>query len=373
LQCFSAIIFFNTVFAAHGCGNPEKNILVAEICDAPAPDSFRITSIGGTFITLSWKPAWEGANHIIYVSKKTSSGGWAAQFILPNVSGNTITVDSLEGGKDYRFRIATKCPSGDPSELTAFVDDHTAIVELTLIGRNPKNPKPINCIGIPYQSYKWVGFMVSGEGESNFFEVQVNDDSNNPLAYIRRVVTANPIVAVDQTGNFPNNFQPIIPDVPAPFGMVRLSTNNNSQPEIIGRIDVSLHKTPPRLDICVESSTQFPWKNGYTFTSMTAKETIISPTGGAGQGFGKTPFTQQIEVQNPFKDELHVLFPQLFTEVGKVSIHLLNTNGRIVFEQKTELFSSELTFPFGGLSSGVYFLVIETDKEVQVLKVLKSE
>jgi hypothetical protein len=344
------------------------------VCDAPAPDSLRVTSKGGSFISLAWKPAWEGANHVVYVSEKNDLGGWTALKTFPNVPGNSLTVDNLEGGKQYRFRIATKCPSGEPSELTAFVDDQTTIVELTLIGRNPKDPEDVDCMGILYQSFEWVGFKVIGEGESNIFEVQVNENSSSPAAYIRRVITANPIVAADQSGTFPSNFQQIIPNVIAPFRMVRLFTNNNPQKEVIGEINISLHKDPPKLDICVDAS-QFPWKNNYQFKTLTANETIFIPTGGGVkiQGFAKEPTVHRVQAQNPFNDRLSLFFPPDFVDIGMISIKLINTNGQIVLEQKSEFSSSELTFLVDVLPNGTYFLIVETDKELQVLKVFKSE
>ena len=353
---------------------PENSSHPAEVCDAPAPDSLRVTSKGGSFISLAWKPAWEGANHVVYVSEKNDLGGWTAQKTFPNVPGNSLTVDSLKGGKQYRFRIATKCPSGEPSELTAFVDDQTTIVELTLIGRNPKDPKEVSCTGIYYQSHKWIGFRVSGEGESNVFEVQVNENSSSPVAYIRRVITENPIVAADNSGSFPNNFLPIIPNVFAPFRISRLFANNNPQPELIGRVEIILHKNPPSVDFCIENG-QYPWKNNYQFIPMTAEETILIPTGGGIkiQGFAKEPATQRVQAQNPFDDGLHVFFPTNFSDLGKVSIKLLNFNGQIVLEQRVELTSSEFTVPVGKLSTGIYFLVVETEKELQVIKVYKSE
>ena len=361
----------SSILATSESTSPDKITLNADECTAPPPDSFRATSIGGSFISLAWQPAWVGATHLLVVSEKNSSGEWTVQYTYPNVAGSSFTVTGLESGKQYRFRIATKCPSGDPSELTASFDDHTAIIELTLAGRTPKNPTPINGLGILYQSYHWVGFEVFGEGASNLFEVIVNEGSSNPLAYIKRVVNANPIVAAREDGFFPTDFFPTIPKVFVPFKMLRLIPNN---PEIIGRLEIAVNTSPPTLDIFIEDPSIFPWKNNYTFRALTANSTILIPPGsGGGQGLGVEPTHERFEVQNPFKDNLHVFIPNKSTAEEEATMRLMNTNGQIILEQKFDCLSSEVSIPVEWLAPGVYILQIETDYEAQTFNLIKSE
>lgn len=221
---------FTCLFAINE-GNPNENkALKAEECNAPAPDSFRITSIGGSFISLAWKPAWVGASHVLSVSKREPSGEWTALYFISDVPDSSYTVNNLEGGKEYRFRIATKCPSGDPSELTSIIDGIALIVDLTLLGRIPINPTDADCQGIDYHSHNWVGFRISGKGESNLFEVKINEASDSPTGYIKRVATDNPIVAVNEDGFFPTPSFPIIESVPVAFRV------RNIKPD--GAIDV---------------------------------------------------------------------------------------------------------------------------------------
>ncbi len=364
---------FSTISAANEPGHLESKTFPAEVCEAPVPDSFRVTSVSGTFIALAWHPAWLGATHELSVSEKDEFGGWTTQYIFPDVPGSFFTVENLESGKEYRFRIATKCPSGDPSELTAIVDDHTVIIELTLIGRNPKNPTEINGQGIQYQNYNWLGFKVSGEGESNIFEVNVNEGTsgdNDPIAFIRRVYNANPIVAVDPGTSYPNGFNPIIPEVPVPFRIVRLLQAVTLKD--IGYVKIAKYNNiPPTIDLLIED--QFPWKNSYTFTVIVAKETISIPQGGTGQGFVKDPSSNTFTVQNPFKDNLVVFTPLQYAEQGICTMRLLNTQGITELEQKLEPLNTAVSFPIEWLPPGIYFLQIETGLELQVLKVVKSE
>jgi len=367
---FPLLFSFFTVISVFAGTEPiplKHKFGLSETCDAPAPDSFRVTSAGGDFISLAWKPAWAGAEHLLSVSEQDASGGWLPWQIFPNVPDSTFTVDNLGSGKVYRFKITTKCPNGDPSSLTSSIDFGTLIVELTLAGRTPKNPSEVACTGITYKSHNWVGFMVSGEGGGNTFEVVVNDESISPIAYVKRVNTINPIVAVDPAGFFPTPFFPTIDDVPVPFGLAQLTL-----PEDIGAVNIV--KNNGTIDICKADFSPLQWKNNYTLTILVAKETIIIPPGGGtGQGFGKPPTSNRFEIQNPFTDNLCIFVPKDFDTKSVITLSLYNFNGLIVKKQSFESFSSQLIFSVNELPSGMYILHIETDNAVQVFKVIKSE
>lgn len=364
-------IFTLTLAIASGLPNtPNAKFCAAEVCEAPPPDSLRATSIGGTYVSLEWEPAWPGATHFLTVSQLDSIGEWVPVIIFDNVSGSTLTVDSLSSGKEYRFRIATKCPNGDPSEFTTFIDIRTVILELTLDGRTPKNPSVIGCTGIEYQSHHWLGFRVSGEGASNMFEVVVNEN-NSPLAYVKRVVTVNNIVAVDGSLTFPTPGDPLI-KVPTPFLIYRINTG-----EEIGYVDIKKHTTnPPTVDICINED-KIPWKPGYAFTVLTAKETVIVPGGGGGsgtgQGLGKDPLGTYFKVQNPFHDNIQVFVSDENNLEGDVILRLLDTSGKVISTQQFGAVEPRLSIPVRELPTGMYILQIQTTLETQSFMVFKSE
>ncbi len=364
---------FNQVFAKPSSGFPEKNTFVTEICNAPAPDSFRITSNGGSFITLSWKPVWEGASHVLFISQRDSSGGWTAQSIFPNVLGSSITVDSLEGGKEYRFRIATKCPSGDPSELMAFVDGIALIVELTLIGRTPKNPQPIDCHGIDYTKHPWLGFRIAGEGYSRLFEVKINGVNEDPYGSVDRVNPENHIVASNMLFLFPDNFNPIIYKVPLTFRIIDITTQT---PLPIGLVNINpILTTPNKIDLCNITTDPFnPWKNGYSFTVLFANEVVVVPPGGGigGQGFGKDPIKDRFTAQNPFNESLNIYTPDWHSNDSPTTIRILNMNGQLIFTQTFEFIDQQVSIPLEWLSPGMYFLDIQSINETEVLKIVKN-
>jgi len=365
----STLVFGNTEpFATH------PQLLPLDSCDAPAPDSFRVTGAGGNFISLAWNPAWPGAFHVMTVSEQDPSGGWNSIRIYPNVPDSSITVDSLESGRTYRFTISTKCENGDASKVITTVDFGTIILELTLAGRTPKNPQTITCTNIPYQEYEWIGFRVVGEGASNTFEVVVNENYNgpfDPVAYIRRLINVNPIVAVDNDGVHPNDFSPIRKNVEVPFRLFRL--HPNAPPETIGRVDVSVQHSPPSITVCV--SGQDPWKGSYTYLPLFALETVIIGSGGSGgqQGLAKDPDSDIVRViENPFHENLRLSLSPRFKPGESVNLRLFNTNAQLVFSKKFESLDADIELQLAHLPSGVYMLNLESEGEVQTLRIVKS-
>lgn len=349
-------------------------LLLVDSCEAPAPDSFRVTGAGGNFISLAWSPAWPGADHFLKVSEQDSSGGWNAIRIYSSVPDSSITVDSLESGRTYRFELSTKCENGAPSNVTVTVDFGAIVVELTLAGRTPKTPQPMACTDIPYQEYEWIGFRVFGEGASNTFEVVVNENysgPSDPAAYIRRLITTNQIVAVDNNGNPPDDFEPIKSGVFIPFRMVRL--HPNAPPETIGWIDLTVHENPKRVSVCI-STSQSPWKSSYEFRPLYAHEVVIVAPGGGGQnGFATDPGKDILRVENPFSGDIRLFLPSHLNLGEVVKYKLFNTSGQIVFTQEFDPTGHNIVLPVAHLPKGMYILSLESPNISQIVKIVKSQ
>ena len=359
-----------SLLAAPLPGSTANYTLKADECDAPAPDDFRITSIGGDFISLAWQPAWVGATQLLSVSTKNSLGGWMLLYTLPNVPGSSITVDNLNGGKEYRFGISTKCPSGEVSERTSIIDGIALIVDLTLSGRIPFEPQTVSCSGIVYEDHTWVGFEVirNQNGISNRFHVDLKGLGSIPFGSIRRVTELNPIVAVAASGGFPTSFNSIIEDVFLPF---KMSWVNADDQDDIGHVGIKVTTTNPlTIDLCpILNDPAKPWNSSYTFNSLTASIALKPRNEGEkeGQSFENAP---NFNVQNPFFENLIVSIPQGFQTGNKASIQLISINGQVILTQTFELLGSQVSFPVV-CPPGVYFLQIGTDCNIQVLKVIK--
>jgi hypothetical protein len=339
-----------------------------ETCQAPAPDSFRVASAGGNFISLSWKPVWPGAAYFLTASEKNSSGGWVPIQIFPDVQDTSFTVDGLEGGKSYRFHISTKCTNGDVSDLIAWVDGISLIVDLTLLGRTPKNPVPISGSNIPYQSYEWIGFKVSGAGASSLFEVEVNEDGDEPLAFIRRVNLGDKIVAVDGNDFYPIPMLPLIEDVAIPFQINQVLPENHIS---IGNINLIEYFMPPSIDLEIFG----PWKPNYEFQVLKADAVILVPPGnGSSQGMQIDPIgsTLQPRFNNPFSNQLDIDFGSELRSVSQVTISLFDSNCKKVACKQMGSATTQCSMQTNDFSKGLFYLVIESDSGVNVFKVIKS-
>ncbi|HAD12582.1 MAG TPA: hypothetical protein DCF33_09105, partial [Saprospirales bacterium] len=121
----------------------------------------------------------------------------------------------------------------------------------------------------PYQSLHWLGFRVSGEGASGLFEVQMNDITFEPVAWIKRVNLTDKIVAADDQGNYPNQIIPIVDKVNIPFAI----WNTLTIPPLVGKVEIIKHSNypdPPTVDIIIDEDSIPGWKSQYTLTVLWA-------------------------------------------------------------------------------------------------------
>jgi len=372
-------IFPHSIFANTEPLIIQKTSIASETCTLPPPDSFRITSVSSNYISLAWNPTWVGALYDLSIFEKNNSGGWTASTIVTNISGTSFAAENLIAGKEYRFKIASKCSTSDPSELTSFIDGITLIVELTTAGKTPLNPAQVNCLGIAYKNpaYKWVGFRVSHYGEggliSNLFEFEETESPGSGNNYyskikIKRVITDPIIVAADQIGEWPD---PIVKS--NPFYM--LDNSNEGNPIDIGTIQVTRNLTfPPTIDLCQISSIP-PWNDFYTFEALVAFKvsSSLSPTESENRIKSTPDITSTLQVQNPFKEALNITMSQPELNKRPFILYLLNTSGQVVLKTQLRESLDSYSVPVGSIPSGMYFLHIKTDYDVYTLKVCKSE
>jgi len=357
---------------------PELQCLQLDMCTAPAPDSFRITSIGGNFIALAWTPAWIGANHTLAVLENDGAGGWMTFDTFHNVPGSSYTVEGLESGTEYRFILATNCPSGEPSELKTIIDGITLIVDLAIIGRNPNKPVAVDCSSIPLNA-NWVGFKVeyesSGISIANFFEfviVETNQTSSNFFSKveIRRVFRDHPIVAINSDNLWPTCDAPLLIDVGTSFRMARLFGSGPNF-ELIGWLNL-VQNSSSSISICPDyNHSILPWKNAYKFTALAAPKASTMP-GCSNRSENITTSYADFKAQSPFDETLHIFFPAFFSKGDKTSFRLLNTQGQTIWSDRIEVITSEVVFPVRSIISGLYILQIETEGETHSLKVIKG-
>ncbi len=114
----------------------ENHSFKTDQCDAPAPDSFRVTSHGPNFIDLSWIQAWDGASHTLSVFTKNTIGEWIPFGTFNNITGTSYTVNNIAFDADCKFLLATNCNSGEPSFHKVILYEKI-ILDVVIAGRTP--------------------------------------------------------------------------------------------------------------------------------------------------------------------------------------------------------------------------------------------
>ncbi len=369
-KLFFALLFctlhltLTPVFAAHGSAPSENASLKNDLCDAPAPDSFRVTSIGSGYANLAWIPAWTGATHTLVVFLQDSSGGWTNLATYLSVPGSSYSIPVSAPGS-YKVLNATNCTSGETSFRNSEVE--FKLIDLTTAGRVPLNPTPVyNCNQIDYLNHKWVGFRVKekASGLSNLFEFQVE----GPTGLVKRVAN-NPIVAVDGNGIFPIGNQHL--SVGFSFQM----DDKSKEEPPIGFVEITQYYLgqSPTIGLCIDLDNPMQWKPAYEFTALTAQSVVtnVPPGGGTGNGLTRSNVDDKCTAQSPFTNNLTIFIPETLSESEEATLLLLNMNGDLVLKQKFDLGNTQASFFTESLFPGLYILQIESDHEMQALLVVK--
>lgn len=343
-----------------------------EQCNLPAPDSFRITQTGGEFINLAWKPVFPGATHQLTIMESDGAGGYVTILVENHVPGDTYIADDLLPGTGYRFVLATKCPSGDPSEVKTIIDGITLIVDLTILGRQPVNPSPTStCEYIPL-GYNWVGFKVIGlDGdefiESDFELVFTNDaliNSNfNPRVKVKRVGLFNQIVASDEFDIYPKCNEPTLFDVSTKFKILKLIAGGPNK-EVIGYVNLSLSFGTSSFSVCPDLKDMiFPWKPNFDVIP------IVSQKSGPPQLCPEDKLTQReltdmtkgFYFLNPFNDHLAIKIDKNYFDVEEVNLMLIDMFGRILIDSVIDISKDNEHYVSSEfINSGVYTLVVNS-------------
>lgn len=344
-------------------------------CDAPAPDSFRMTSYGVHFVSLAWNPAWPGASHTIKVFKKEQGSAiWSLEQTFPDVTGETFTVQDLKYLSTYKFSIATNCSNGIPSEHEVHTGPPIGVIlDLVLVGRTPINPAPKpECVDIFFQNYNWVGFKVeSGQslgGISNYFEFGL-DNGGTPL--IKRPTNGPGLVAARLVdGEFPKNNLPIV-ELMSPTFDIRRIVNGLPQPPL-GRLDLTYDPILKTVRIC--KNDDIVWAPGYNFTMMTA-QSANGFQGGVFEGLQQEHphFAELIRVENPVKEVINVFLPNSIGAHERIYISLLNLHGQIIVKRTFNIIENHILFPMETVPPGMYLLRFESLEGIQTFKIVKPE
>lgn len=338
-------------------------------CNAPPPDNFRVTQSGTHLLSVAWSPVSPGANYYLEVYESDGNDAWNLINVFNNISDSTKTVDGLTPNTKYRLKIYTQCSNGELGATYAILDHITLILELTLNGRQPVNPHPVDCHAIPFliPENDWVGFRVSkGEEYSNYFEFVSIEESGSDMDALRRLQIDNPIVAADESGQYPT---PINPEL-----TINLSDFVNMGDIIpiefhhIGYVDIVKYLGPnASVDLCpVLDDT---WDPAYTFQAFVASETVpVIPSIISDSIGGKTGKRPDIAFPNPFSGNLEI---GIHRDYRVLKIALWTPEGMLKMDLDFDQRENSILLPAMNLPAGAYLLTITLDDEPTNFRIIK--
>ncbi|HLP95842.1 MAG TPA: fibronectin type III domain-containing protein [Saprospiraceae bacterium] len=349
-----------------------------EQCNLPAPDSFRIKQVGGDIIKLTWNPIFPGAQHQLTVMESDGNGGYATILVENNVSGDTYNADNLIPGTGYRFVIATKCASGDPSEIKVYIDGITLIVDLVISGRKPVNPIPIGDCEIIPNGFNWMGFKVSTFDDNfiseNFFEVtktdiEISNQNSASKFLVKRYGLYNSIVAANDDGIWPDCDQPVITiSGVAKFRIDKL-INGGPEREIVGFVDLFQNNFPLSYYICPDYDNQlYPWKQNYVFTPLVSNKT--TPPMECQERTVDWLKIGQIQ-QTVFTEEIEIQFDDSFSKEDRFDLVIINSLGQPIQTSTFRFDNSSVWIKTSALPIGHYIFQLKSKHVQKSFRALK--
>jgi len=378
---FSTLIFglhlaFASAFAYGEPVNLESLSPKSIQCDAPPPDSFRMTGYGYNFETFGWVPVSVGDNHVLTVFKENASNGWDSLYSVKVYNSKEYTLTNLQPNTRHKVGIRTKC-GNDPSTQVSFViPDHGVILELVIGGRNPENAQiipPCQYIDFEDPSTTWIGFKVSRKAPDghlvSYFEFERG--KNGAEGIIKRTNAPNVLVAANEDNNWPTLNLPLFQTENLQFRVGEIK--NLSEIFIFGFINVAFSGS--KVSICPETSDPNKlWNNLYAFQLLQEHSDPCPSCLSDGNADERTKGyleNDQFTVQSPFLESLNIFFNDSKFTNGTKQITLMDVNGKIILNNKFNVIESQISIPLVFMPAGFYVLRMESNGAVQYHKVIK--
>ncbi len=366
---------FSSISWANELADASPSLI--ESCDAPAPDSFRVTSFSYNFVTLAWNPVAAGDDHFLTVFRENPNNGWDSLYSVLLFDATSYTVSNMDPQKRHKVQISTVCPDGTIGTPSPPVfPPHGVIVELVLFGDPPNIPVEVDCHNMMYTSpeIKWVGFKISrpdGEGGelSNYFQFEKVYNDQDVEARLKRVETDNVLVAANLVGLWPDHIEPVV----KANMLFKVGKVENGILNPIGFVLMTINPGGiPSVDICqIKNDPNRPWNPLYDFKAIIVQ---IQPEcqGCIPDPELSTPGKKNnmVKVQNPVSEYLSVFFTETSFMGGSKKFTLIDINGKVIIREQFYVAEPQVAIPLGKSMPGLYFLQIESEGDVQIVKIV---
>lgn len=405
--------------------------LSAELCELPPPDSAWIVGATTTSITVAWAAVPGAYSYKVAVLNLDGGGAPPSQF--PLAPTTQATFNNLAPGK-YLFSIsATSCPGGEYGQSrrvvggTAIIIDDVVYENCTPTHENLPLPNNVLPVCIPYGNSPDEPAVLAAYRIQGTYDPPLNQQGVNPPAFIWTIEFN---LLMPCAGSFAfsapvleNATAQVVGGYGTPFpSVVRFHPSLNGAPydgiDLVTVTGARWWSTPPnptQNNGCTGSYTASfllnlinnPPSGTTVFVSL--KDAPVPDVGGTGAVcYGKVPLdflclfnNPNVQPGNPNSDpteavpfdwetgqsaELRVAPNPFGTQTGvayrlekdaPVDLALYDALGRRVrtLEQRelvlAGVYRAELDA--AGLPAGMYYLVLQTDRERRITPVVKNE
>lgn len=379
---FFSVLALNSLFSTplSGFSLPSVSPSSEDICTAPAPDSFKITSRGYNFVSVSWIPAWQGATHTLQVKVRSQSGIlWTPVQTVFDVPGDSYTFNDLPDASECLVIISTNCTNGEKS-INEVQDYDKIIIELLESGFMPENAEPLDmCQNLIWERYSWLGFKVKedggGPGTENVFEVKIRityDQSGQQETKVTysRVEDSTMVYAVNEANEFPG--MPLNTDNPVKTIMIQ-----PLQPVVdIGRVAMTRYfQNPFKIDLCEVNNSNSQWNPEFEYSVYGVAHPGQGNNGATQKSSEEKENASAFKISNPVTDYFNVILPGFDIDSNKnndVLFFIYDLQGNQIVKHQFQVASSTVTLPSGALPTGVYILHMYFDGMFHSQKVFKQ-
>lgn len=384
------------IFSHAWTGSPSENLLnpipASEFsCNLPAPANLVVSNISAHSATGTWSAVPGAIGYAVEV-RLTSNNS----LVYSNTTAAlTEIATGLPAGEDLDYIVAAICPNEEISTQTAskgFTTD--VVIEIVAVG-----------YGTPCEGhYTEEATIFYNVPEDDTFEGEIINGQEYWLEISQTGRTVNPVsfykINYDEAGltDYICDFQEFYVEQYTPLGNptgVNEEESNNPQ-NLFDKIQIyNLNQGGTFLDIKLVGNNSNLASFGYIQVKATGLGwddangaydiKLRSCTSGSGDDGrnreadnGKLPENAKLNAEinvfpNPVQSMLNIEFSEESEVQEDIHIEMIDVNGKIMLANQFNALSRIAKMDVSGIQTGVYFLKIETGKDVRMLKVIKTK
>jgi hypothetical protein len=220
-----------------------------------------------------------------------------------------------------------------------------------------------------------VGFKVSRNGTNlgptnlNYFEFKTRLQGESLIPVLKRDINEPHIIATDEGFNFPKDPSPLTVDVPG-FLPVKIYKFKGGIFEPIGGVFLTHNSQNHTIKFCIENPVH--WNPNYSFSVLTATSATGLYEAESRDSSNEHNISELKIKENPFSETITINNIPSSSNMGILSVKLINMLGRIQYSYNYENYQNEISIPTAFISPGTYFIQVQYSNKTQIFKLIKQ-